>query len=196
MQLLADLLDIGANGGDLVVEEIAGLVYRLVLLLGVDGHVRRADRFGDLLRQLRRGGDVGDLHQRGVPHRLHVERSEDGADHAAADPVDLRLRLACDAAGIERLVFQKASVANDPIGETAALQQHVLRLQELLVRGGDAEEIIDGELIRVLPLDLDLNGRPIQRLGEIAGQERSQHHHGDDGDGHLPSFVDDVPIMR
>ena len=79
--------------------------------------------------------------------------------------------------------------------QTAALQQHVLGLQELLVRGRDAEEVIDGELIRILPLDLDLNVRLVQRLGELAGQIRPEHHHHNDRQSDFPSLVDDVPVM-
>src|SRR5205085_92818 len=60
----------------------------------------------------------------------------------------------------------------------------------------DAEEIVDGELIRILALDLNLDLRAIERLREVTRQESSRHHHREDRHGDLPAFVDDVPVVR
>ena len=86
-------------------------------------------------------------------------------------------------------------IVDHACGETAALEQHVLRLEELLIGGGDAEEIFDGQLIRILTLDLDGDHRAVQRLGEVAGEERSHHHDDEDRQSDLPPFVNDVPVV-
>src|SRR5207302_10545457 len=133
--------------------------------------------FSDFLREARRGGDIADVHERGAAHRNDFERTDDRAGHLRTDLRDLRRRLAVDPGRIKLRIAQQLLVFDDLLAEPAALQKHVLRLQELLVRGRDAEKVIDGELVRILPFDLELNVRLVQWLGELAGQIRPQHHY-------------------
>ncbi len=165
------------------------------LLLDLQAHERVTDRFRDLPGQTRRRRHIRHIHERGVVHGLDGDAAQETSNHAVADLVDLRVGLPVDPRWIEVWIVEQLAVVDHARRQTAALQQDILSLEKLLVRGLDPEEVVDRDQVLVLTLDLDLDPGAVERCRKVAGQECSQHHDDDDRQGHLPPLVDDVPVV-
>ena len=88
---------------------------------------------------------------------------------------------------VEVGIAEQLVIVDDARGQTAAFSRTYCVCRNSWSDACDAEEVLDRELVRVLALDLDLDRRAVERLGEVAGQERAEHH--DDEDRQRPPSI-------